>query len=198
MKNNEDPHFLTGNSVFSFYYHISKSVLPATFQKWRFFLFLWQPRTSPFHITRRSLVVNQQSSHGKADVPQSGEQLRCSEMRLVCSSWGCCLISPHSPCQGLTLAIDFCTAEPPALFPHCVFSLDSAHKEAAGVGYPGVWKPQKFCGAAGAAWAQGELQQVPTCKLCRDTRRHYEVKCNKPRRVDAGGKGCPDLLPTPL
>lgn len=96
---------------FVFYYHISKSVLPDTFQKWRFLLSFWQPRTSPFHITHRTLIVNQQSSHGKPDVPRSGEQLRCSEMRHVCSSWGCCLISPHSPCQGLTLLIDSCTAE---------------------------------------------------------------------------------------
>lgn len=103
MENGEDPHCVTTMFFPSIsYYHISKSVLPSTFQKWRFLLFSWQPQTSSFHVTHRTLTVNQQSSHGKLDVPRSGEQLRCSEMRLRMPP-----CQPSQPLPGAELGDSF-------------------------------------------------------------------------------------------
>lgn len=101
MKSNEEQHFVTGKYVFPsiFYYHISKSVLRAPLQRWRFFLFFSQHWTSPFIITHRTLTVNHHSSHGKLDVPHNGEKLRPSELRHICTSWVSCFISTHSTCQ---------------------------------------------------------------------------------------------------
>lgn len=112
-------YILSQQSVFSFYFLLPHlKICPS----WHF----PKMKIPPFPLTASDFPFahKPQNSHSESAI-QSREAWcaslwRAAEMQWNEASWGCCLISPHSPCQRLTLLIDFCTAE---LCSHIIFSL---------------------------------------------------------------------------
>jgi len=102
MKSSEKWHFVTAKYVFSFYFllpHLKicppcpspKTKIPPLFRRALDFPFHHNPQNSQTESSIQSREVGCTSHWRAAEI--------YSEMRHVCTSWGCCLISTHSPCQ---------------------------------------------------------------------------------------------------